>query len=281
MKYSHLGSNYCWNSVGTASAGTATSAIADPRCVYITPQDLILLCGHNVGRVLQCRTNQTSTSDATTNYGDHIDYISFSSNGSMFTNDHDLDRVRRYDPNTLPNGVLVAGAGSSVSGTLQRPVGTAVDDNFNLYIGDQDGDRIYKLVPGGTSLVSVINTNPTISKPSALLLPDGTSNEIFISDEDGTAVFLWPFGATSPRVTYTNVQGGSTLSKPRGMKLDPLGNLYVADQNNNRVVMFCKNSTTGIVVMNTPKKTLDLAFDSNMNLFILEDDGKLYKHTLR
>ena len=274
-----LGNNLCWNSTGIAAAGTASNTISDPRCVYITSDDTVYLCGHTIGYVLRSRSNETTTSAATTNYGDHIDYLSFDTNGFMYANAHNDDLVRKYAPNTV-SGTIVAGAGSSVTGTLDYPTGTAVDDNFNLYIADQKNDRIAKLASGATSLVTAINTGNTISKHSALLLPNGTANQIYISDENGKEVYLWTFNAVSPSVTYTNVIDGTTLKKPRGIKLDSYGNLYVADQDNDRVVVFCAGSTTGLVVMQAPDKVKDIAFDSNMNLYILADDGILYKHAL-
>lgn len=216
----------------------------------------------------------------TTNYADHIDYISMDKNGSIYTNSHHLNIIRRYSKQTIPNGIIVAGTGSPVTGSLNRPVGTAVDDNFNLYIADQNNDRVVKLTSGSSTLMTVIVTSGLITQLSALLLPSGIANEIYISDERGSNVYLWSFGASTPSRTYSNIIGGLTLDRPRGMKLDGFGNLYVADAGNRQVVMFCVNSTIGTIVMQTTSEPVDLAFDSNMNLYVLQDDGKLYKYAL-
>ncbi|CAF1249394.1 unnamed protein product, partial [Rotaria sordida] len=271
-------SNYCWNSTGVALCGTSSSTISDPRTINIATDDTIYVAGHQTG-VLKCTASQTSTSLATTAYGDHVDYISFDRNGSMYTNDHNDDTVRRYASGSS-TGVLVAGAGSSATGTFARPVGTAIDDNFNLYVGDQDAKLVKKLAAGSSSLVTVINTASYIDKLSALLFPKDTSDRLFMSDENQKEVYLWKFNATAPSVTYTNVAGGTTLKKPRGLKLDPYGNLYVADNDNSRIVMYCVNSTTGIVITSISGKPEDLAFDSDMNLYVLTDTGKILKHSL-
>jgi hypothetical protein len=273
------GSNFCWNQTDAKVAGTASSPIADPKGLYIDADNEMYLTGHTIGQVLNCRTNETVKTPVTNNYGDHIDFVCFDKNGTMFANNHDDDFVRRYAKNS-PIGTIVAGVGSPVSGTLNYPVGTAIDDNYNLYIADRNNNRIAKLAPNGTSLDTAIDINGVVSAVSALLLPDDSSNHIYMSDEGDKEVYLWTFGAATPSVTYTNVLGGTRLNKPRGIKLDSLGNLYVADQDNSRIVMYCVNSTMGIVVAQTSGKAIDLAFDSDTNLYVLVDTGVVEKYAL-
>ena len=273
------GSNFCWNQTEARVAGTASSQIPNPMGISIDTNNDMYLTGHTIGQVLTCRTNETVRTAVTNNYGDHIDFVCFDKNGNMFANDHNGNRVRRYAKNST-TGTIVAGAGSTVSGSLNFPVGTTIDDNFNLYIADQNNDRIAKLAPNGTTLITVINTNGVVTKVTALLLPQGLSNQIYMSDENNHEVYLWTFGAAMPSVTYTNVIGGTTLRKPRGIKLDFLGNLYVADQGNSRIVMYCVNSTMGIVVAQTGGKPVDLDFDSDMNLYALVDTGVVERYGL-
>ena len=60
-----------------------------------------------------------------------------------------------------------------------------------------------------------------------------------------------------------------------GIFLDPYDNLYVADTNNNRVVMFCANSTVGTVAVGgtgtTPSlnQPMDVVVDSDLNLYVI------------
>ena len=229
--------------------------------------------------MLRCLSNETTYSQVFSNGGDHNDFVCFDNNGTMYANAHNAHHVRQYSAGAA-SGTIIAGTGSSVTGTLNKPIGTAIDDFFNLYIAEKDDNEISMLASGSSNLVSVINTNGVVSSLSALLLPHGTANEIYMSDAGGTAVFLWTFGAAAPSANYTNVIDGTTLDKPRGIKLDPYGNLYVADQDNDRIVVFCANSTTGLVLLDSPGKPIDLAFDSNMNLHVLLDNGTLFKHAL-
>ena len=137
------------------------------------------------------------------------------------------------------------------------------------------------LASGSTSRVTMINTAAVINTLSALLFPKDVFDGLLMSDEGSNEVYSWKFNTTSPSVTYTNVIGSpNKLNKPRGMKLDRFGNLYVADTDNSRIVMYCVNSTNGIIVTLTADKPMDLAFDSHMNLYVLTDGGKILKHDL-
>ncbi|UJR34640.1 hypothetical protein I4U23_027417 [Adineta vaga] len=272
--------NYCWNTTGITVACTRSNGVINPTSISIDSSDIIYLSGHQIGQVLMCPTNETNINAVTVNYGDHIDYIIFDKNGYMYTNDHQYVRVRSYAPGSS-NGNIVAGIGSNVSGTLNDPFGIAIDDSLNLYIADQGADTVVRLAPNASNLITVINTGGLLGSLSALLLPHGTPNQIYMSDEDGTKVFLWTFGASMPTVTYTNVaSGSSTLRRPRGMKLDPQGNLYVADTENKRIVMYCINSTIGNVAITTSDKPVDIAFDSHMNMYAFLDDGKVMMYEL-
>ncbi|CAF1431945.1 unnamed protein product, partial [Adineta steineri] len=76
-------------------------------------------------------------------------------------------------------------------------------------------------------------------------------------------------------------QGNSLaqLSCPTGMIIDHLGNVYVADKNNHRIMRWCEGSKEGSIVvggngcgdepnqLNCPK---DLSFDVQGNLYVVD-----------
>ncbi|CAF4839179.1 unnamed protein product [Rotaria sp. Silwood1] len=100
-----------------------------------------------------------------------------------------------------------------------------------------------------------------------------TTNRIYTTRDDKDVIYSWTNGAASSPATINQVNDTtkSTLTKPRGMIFDKYGNLYVADKDNNRV-MYCANSTVGIVLVDdsttSPKlyKPVAVALDSNLNL---------------
>ena len=260
-------------------AGTSSNKIPDPHCINFDDNDVMYLCGHNLGYVVKSPGNYTSQALATPNYGDHINSLIFDVNGSMYTNDHNGNLVRRYSSSS-PNGTIIAGTGSSVSGTITYPTGLAIDNQFNLYIADQDADKIFWLAPGSSALVPVINLKPPMDKPLHILFPPGSSDSLYITDDQDNVVYLWKFNAATPSSTLSSVIDGTTLKEPKGMKLDPDGNLYVADNKNKRIVLFCVNSTVGVIVASLTGEPIDLAFDSQMNMYVLTKDGFVLKHDL-
>lgn len=266
-----------WNQTGVPVADTVLNPLSDPRCVYIDANDTMYICGHHIGFVQTWTLGAANRTQITTNYADHIDYVAFDPAGNMYANSHDADLVRRYPPGN-PNGTIYAGVGSNVSGTLDFPVGTAVDNNFILYIADRDNNRVVKREPNGTSLVTVINTASVITTLDALAFPHQSSNQIYISDRGGNSVYRWTFGAATPAVTLTLVNDGTTLNGPRGIKFDSDDNLYVADESNERVVMFCANSTVGVVIANVTAQPVDIAFDSQFNLYVALASNKIMKY---
>ncbi|MES2703848.1 MAG: Ig-like domain-containing protein [Bacteroidota bacterium] len=97
--------------------------------------------------------------------------------------------------------------GSAISAGLYSPTGIAVDNSGNIYIADQENHRIRK-----------INTSGTISTVAG--------NGISGYGGDGSA-------ATSANLNF-----------PAGIAVDAAGNLYIADQSNNRVR---KVNTSGVI----------------------------------
>ena len=237
------------------------------------------ICSHTIKYIQTWTSGAASRTQITTNYGDHIDYVAFDPDGYMYTNSHDKSLVRRFVPDNL-TGIIYAGAGSNIVGSLDYPVGITVDDNFNLYIADRKNNRIAKRELNGTSLISVINTASVVTDLGALALPHHSSNQIYMSDQGKNSVYLWAFNATTPSAAFTQINDGTILKAPRGIKLDADDNLYVADEDNKRIVMFCANSTTGVVIANLTSKPRDLAFDSQFNLYVALESKEIMKYSV-
>jgi sugar lactone lactonase YvrE len=205
--------------------------------------------------------------------------LTFDDNGFLYVSDQQNNRVQRYPPNSL-NGTMVAGqggGGSAALNDLRNPTGIDVDNNSNLYIADTNNNRLVVWAPNATTGTILISNN-LISHVNGLLLVPGSSSQVYLSSQGPDAVYLWTFNVSTPNVTLTQVSGNpNNLNNANGIIVDPYGNLYVADTGNNRVVMYCVNSTVGIPVVNssTPvlKQPIGIAFDSNLNLYVATDQG--------
>ena len=283
---SFLGQNLRWNQTGVIIAGTGGSGssskqFSSPECIYIDANDTLYICDHFNDRIqmwTKGAVNGLTVVDASLQ-GDHPVALTFDKNGYLYISSHNNERVLRYNPD-FTNSTTVAGQNgvtSTALDALNYPIGVDVDENLNLYIADSRNRRVMKWEPNATSGTIVVGGAST-PRFHGLLLSPYSSDAVYLSSETDDSVYLWTFGASAPSVTLTSVNSTtSSLNRPSGIKHDLYGNLYVADQGNERVVMYCANTTLGKVVVgdtgSTPalNKPIDVGLDSNLNLYVVDE----------
>jgi len=143
--------------------------------------------------------------------------VAVDSLGNLFISDWANERVRKVDANTgfistvAGNGTegFSGDGGPATSASLNDPTGVAVDSLGNLYIGEQDNERVRK-VDANTGLISTV-------------AGDGTKG---FSGDGGPAT-------------------SASLYEPSGVAVDSLGNLFIADSINHRIRKVDAN--TGII----------------------------------
>jgi sugar lactone lactonase YvrE len=270
--------------------------------LYIDANDTLYICDYNNNRIqkwVQGATSGVTVAGSSTGaYGSTstllhspID-LTFDNNGYMYVVDYNNNRVQRFPPNSTSStsGVTVAGTSGYTNALtdLNHPTAVDIDNNSNIYILDMGNKRVVRWAPNATSGTVLISDNNLDNSFDILLVPNSL-NQVYISDQHEYGVCLWAFGASSPISTLTNVNDSThnSLNNPEGIALDPYGNLYVADRDNDRVVMYCPNSTAGIVVAidsggaNSLQHPVAVAFDSNLNLYVAtKDNGQVMKLSL-
>jgi sugar lactone lactonase YvrE len=278
---------------GTGSDTTNSSGFKTPSWLYIDANNTLYICDQQNNRIqmwtngssngVTVAGNNTGTSGTNTTLLKQPFAVTFDDNGFMYVSDQGNNRVQRFPPNSL-NSTTVAGQadGSSPNGlnSLKSPSGIAVDNNSNLYIADTGNHQIVVWAPNATN-GSILIANGNLDQVYGLLLVPGSSNQVYMSTQGGThSIYLWTFNASTPNVTLTAVSGTpNNLANPSGIALDPYGNLYVADRDPGRVVMYCVNATTGTTVVggtgSTPalNKPIAVGFDSNLNMYVLTGTG--------
>ncbi|CAF4145638.1 unnamed protein product, partial [Adineta steineri] len=283
--------NLRWNQTGQIVAGTTSGSNADqlknPSSFYIDNNNTLYICDHDNHRIQKwvqgASTGTTVAGDSTchpgttSTYLKNPTYVTFDENGFMYVADTDNNRVQRFTPGST-TGTTVAGTTSSTTALtdLKQPTAIDIDNNSNLYILDMGNTRLVEWAPNATSGTLLISASSLNNVYDILLLPN-SPNQIYISDKGDHAVYLWTFGASGPSQTFQAVNDSqhNTLNNAMGIVLDPYGNLYVADSDRDRIVMYCANSTVGIVVAQNNnsvpslKSPVALAFDSDLNLYML------------
>jgi hypothetical protein len=184
-----------------------------------------------------------------------------------FTTDLVADHVYGQSGNFLSNTCNLGGAPSAA--TLCTPAGVAVDAAGDLYVSDQGNHRVLRFTSPLTdttadavvgqldmtgSLANLVDARG-LSTPSRVAIDRSvTPNRIYVADTDNHRVLGWNNAAAfangapadkllgQPSFTSTGCNTGGvgpgTLCFPRGLAVDSAGNLYVADANNHRVLVF-------------------------------------------
>jgi len=144
--------------------------------------------------------------------------------------------------------------GAATSATLNAPAGVAVDSAGNLYISDSGNSVVRKVAGGIIATVAgsgVANysgdgaaaTSATLNGPSGIVL-DAAGN-LYIADTGNNRVRIVSNGVISTLAgNGAGAYSGDGLSAttaslfgPTDVKVDPAGNLFIADQQNNRIRM--------------------------------------------
>ncbi len=145
--------------------------------------------------------------------------VAIDQNGNLYISDTSNNQVRKV----TAAGIISRFAGTGFSGfsgdggqanlaQFSAPGGLTVDAAGNLYVTDQNNHRVRKIALDGT--ISTVAGNGNTSSPT--------------TDEGGTAL-------------------NATLNAPAGVAVDALGNMFIADTNNHRVVVVAAYKATASV----------------------------------
>ncbi|MCD9141875.1 NHL repeat-containing protein [Streptomyces albireticuli] len=216
--------------------------------------------------------------------------------GNVYIAEYDGNRVRRVDGQTLRittvagGGASLGDGGQAVAALLQKPCGVAVDPaGDTLYIADTYQHRVRKvdLRTGVISTVAGTGSGGLSGDGQALGVtlhyPTGVAvdpaGNVYVADRNNQQVRKLDVQArTLTKVAGTGAVGTSgedvlaataALSGPSGVAVDSAGNLYIAEDGNNRVrvVNAAGRITTVASGLNYPT---GVAVDSVGNLYIAD-----------
>lgn len=270
----------------TGSSGVTASTLEDPSGIAVGPNGALWVADLGNNRVLEFVPPFTSGMAASVVLGQssfttstpgttatNLSYpfgLAFSAAGDLFVADYSNNRVLEFVPpfSSGMGATLVLGQSTFTSGSpatsstgLDAPLGLAFDASGDLFVGDAYNERVVEyraplstgmaasLVLGQSSFTSSSTgtTATTMDDPTFVAVdPHG---DLWVADAENNRQleFRPPFAngmAASmvlgqPSFTVSSIGTSSTsLSFPIGMNVAPDGNVWVADESNNRVLEF-------------------------------------------
>jgi len=201
-------------------------------------------------------------------------------------------------------------SGQATSAELNSPSGVWVDSSHNLYIVDKDNFRIRKITSSGvistvagssTAAVYAGDGGPAVG--ASLNVPNGiafdSAGNMYIADTSNNVVRKVNTSGVISTVAGNNYSafsgdGGpaasASLSLPTGVAVDPAGNLYIADANNNciRIVTTDQNIHTfagqcsyalfqgdgGLAIQAKLNKPYSVAVDAYGDVYIADTENQ-------
>ena len=213
---------------------------------------------------------------AATNAGIQLPYgLAIDNSGNLFIAEPFKNRIRKVNSNT---GIIstVTGTGSighfgdggaATAANLWLPTGVAVDSSGNLFIADNDNNKIRKVNASTGIITTVAGTGghdylgdgiAATGAGAGIIEPTGVvvnnSGDLYISSfsrilkvsaSTGIISTVAGNGGTGGYAGDGGAANTSFLNNPNGIVVDTLGNLFIADYNNHRIRKV--NASNGLI----------------------------------
>jgi len=244
--------------------------------------------------------------------------VAVDGSGNVFIADRSNERVRKVTGGIIStaagtgSGFFGGDGGPATSATLAQLAGLALDAAGNLFIADSSNHRVRKVDTNGN--ISTVAGNGAggyggdggLATAASLFFPDGqavdANGNLYIADTrnqrirrvDATTHVISTVAGTGTS-GYSGdggPAGSALLSFPEDVAVDALGNIYIADGNNNRIrkVDTSGNISTvvgtgaagssgdgGPALAATLRFPYSVAFDASGNMYIADRNNQLVR----
>jgi sugar lactone lactonase YvrE len=220
--------------------------------------------------------------------------------GTIFFTDTEGNRIRKI----YPNGEVVTIAGSGLAGmadgngveaTFNRPEGIAIAQNGTLYVADTGNHAIRRVSTGGYVSTLVGNGSSgdlegsgdaaRLNSPrgiavygSIVYVSDTGNNKIRkITGETSMATFS---GSGTADWADSIISTSTMFNQPSGITVDKYGNIYLADEMNNRIRRLSLTGEAHTLAGNTSSGAVDgIGSAASFNMpkgITLDESGNIY-----
>ncbi len=196
-----------------------------------------------------------------------------SNEGDIYVADSHNHAIRKIDREGIVTTLAGTGSPGYVDGNVSIaqfffPTAVAVDDQGNVYVADSRNQLIRKITPEKIVVTIARSNRPLFQNPEGIAV-DGKGN-VFVSDHTDRIYRIDTTGAVSVYAGCgvpgwkDGVAKEARFYLPRGLVLDSLGNLYVADSFNNRIRMVDPNGNVSTLAGSSKKGRKDGIGDSSL-----------------
>ena len=282
-----------WNTTGVTVAGTGASGsgatqLSSPWNIFVDSNDNLFIAdsgnqrisrwasGASSGSTVAGTTGSSGSSSTQLNTPSDV-FVDVSQN--MYVADRTNSRIQFF-----PNG-STSGTTLTASWAVGNMWGVQVLSPSIIYGCDLTNAVVWR---NGTAAAGNQGTGAgsnQLNQPQGFAIDTSMSvGTVYVANTLQHTIVQWlPGASTGSIVAGTNgVQGSDqfTFKFPVAVKVDPFANIYVVDNNNHRIQLYCRypsvNSTgrtiAGTGVLGSSSTTLQypagLALDSQLNLYV-------------
>ena len=158
--------------------------------------------------------------------------------GKIYVADSNGFKVVVLDENG--NFLLEFGSKGTGAGQFKFPRGIDVDTDGSIWVADSSNDNVQHFSATGAYLGTLATKGTALGKVVQPFGVESDGHYIYVADTNNNRIEVWNDYLTAPGYTFatsfgTRGSGLGQLNKPQGIALGPNGNLYIAEQNNDRV----------------------------------------------
>jgi large repetitive protein len=230
-----------WTGSGYGATETIISGLSAPGGVAVDGSGNVYVADYHNNRVLMAPWNGSAYGAPVTvgNGFSTPNSVAVDGSGNVYIADEGHNQVVKVP---WTGGAFGTQTTISSGYTGWSPTGVAVDGSGNVYIADWSGGHVHKLPWNGSTYGAAISLGSGLDYPFNVAVDD--NGNVYIADTGNARVVEepWTGSGYGAQLTVANAatnglsagaggNGGTT-----GVSVDAHGNVYIADQSNNRIV---------------------------------------------